>query len=314
MNLPQFKSPYEILQVGYAHEQGIFGQNVTVAVIDTGIFPHEDFFKMPQTGIRTNRLVASCDLVHQRSFPYDNNGHGTHIAGIIGSSGVHDGHYIGIAPACRLISVRILDGKGNGKSENMIQGIHWILEHQKQYNIRIANISIGASDNISPKQDNRLLQAVEELWDCGVIVVAAAGNRGPDKGSVTIPGTCPKIITVGAFDDFKGISVRGNIIKNYSGRGPTGACVVKPEIVAPGAHILSCKNAKNGYTLKSGTSMATPFVTGAIALLIACYPNITGKDVKLALYRSARNTGFPKEQQGWGLLNIPALLSFINYM
>lgn len=327
MNLPQFKTPYEILQVSYAHERGIFGKNVTIAVIDTGIFPHEDFFKMPKTTTRVNRLIAAPDWVnppqappfretsvHRRSFSYDNSGHGTHIAGIIGSSGIYNGHYIGIAPACNLIGVRILDGRGNGKTENMLLGIEWILAHQKQYNIRIVNISIGAVNSISPEKDSQLLQAVEKLWDAGIIVVAAAGNHGPKKGSVTVPGTCPKIITVGASDDYKSIPMGGGRIKDYSGRGPTSACIVKPEVLAPGSHILSCKNANSGYSIRSGTSMATPFVTGAIALLVECYPDITGKDVKLALYQSCKNIGFPKEQQGWGLLNIPALLSFINYM
>lgn len=314
MNLPQFPTPYETIQAGYAHERGIFGQNVTVAVIDTGIFPHEDFFKMPKTGVRTNRLIASCDLVQQKSFPCDNSGHGTHIAGIIGSAGKYNGRYIGIAPACRLISIRILDGRGEGKAENMLSGIAWILKHQKQYEIRIVNISIGAVDTITNHKDNALLKAVEALWDAGIVVVAAAGNRGPQKGSVTIPGTCPKIITVGASDDYRSIPMRGTMIKDYSGRGPTAACIVKPEIVAPGSHILSCRNAKRGYTFKSGTSMATPFVTGSIALLMERYPDITGKDVKLALYQSGRKVQLPKEQQGWGLLNIPALLSFVNYM
>lgn len=312
--MPQFQTPYEILQVSYAHERGIFGQNITIAVIDTGIFPHNDFFKAPHTKTPVNRLLAAPDFVHQGSHSHDNNGHGTHIAGIIGSSGIYNGHYIGIAPACRLVSIRILDGRGEGKVENMLSGIHWILEHQKQYQIRIVNISIGAVENITSEKDNLLLQAVEALWDAGIIVVAAAGNHGPKKGSVTIPGTCPKIITVGASDDYRSIPMRGTMIKDYSGRGPTSACIVKPEILAPGSHILSCKNAKKGYTVKSGTSMAAPFATGAIALLMECYPDITGKDVKLALYQSCRNLHLPKEQQGWGLLNIPSLLSFINYM
>lgn len=314
MNMPQFKTPYEILQVRYAHERGIFGQNVTVAVIDTGIFPHEDFFKMPQTNMRANRIIAASDFIHPGRSPHDTSGHGTHIAGIIGAAGIYNGHYIGIAPACRLISIRILDGRGEGKASNMLLGINWILEHQKQYKIRIVNISIGAIENISSEKDNLLLNAVEELWNAGIIVVAAAGNCGPKKGSVTIPGTCPKIITVGASDDYKSIPMHGTMIRDYSGRGPTPACIVKPEVIAPGSHIVSCKNAKRGYTIRSGTSMATPFVTGAIALLLECYPDITGKDVKLALYQSCKNLNLPKEQQGWGLLNIPALLSFINYM
>lgn len=317
MELPQLKNPYEILQAGYAHTQGIYGRNVTVAVIDTGIFPHEDFYKFPaqpaglQKQTLQSRYLAAPDFIRHRKTPYDNSGHGTHIAGIIGSAGMLNGHFVGIAPGCNLVSVRILDGRGNGNMQNMLEGIYWILEHRQQYHIRIANISIGTVEHIPSEKSSQLSDAVEAMWDAGIIVVAAAGNRGPKRGSVTVPGTCPKVITVGASDDYRTIPMDGIMIKDYSGRGPTKNCIVKPEILAPGSHIVSCKNARRGYVVKSGTSMSTPFVSGAIALLLEKYPAMTNKDVKLALYQTAKRLNFPKEQQGWGLLNIPALLSLI---
>ncbi len=309
MNMPPQNNPHEILQTAYAHARNIYGRGVTVAVIDTGIFPHRDFYAHG-----TCRLLAACDFIQHKNEPTDMNGHGTHIAGIIGSAGTVNGHYVGMAPACNLVSVRILDGKGSGTLEHMLEGVYWILEHQKQYHIRIANISIGTASHISSEKDKRLLEAVEMMWDAGIIVVAAAGNQGPLRGSVTAPGTSPKIITVGASDDYMGIIINNKPVKHYSGRGPTSQCVIKPEILAPGFHIVSCKNARSGYVMKSGTSMSTPFVSGAIALLLEKYPDMTGKDVKLALFQSANRRQLTEDKQGWGLLNIPALLHFTSYM
>ena len=308
-------NPYDLLGISYAHARGIFGRNITVAIIDTGISLHQDFFHIPA---KTDRLPHPChcrvaafhDVLGREHKPVDTNGHGSHIAGIIGSCGMHNGHYIGVAPACRLLAVRILDGRGNGRLEHMLKAVTWILEHQQQYQIRIVNISIGALPSGNPKRDQLLLEAVEALWDAGIIVVSAAGNQGPDRHTVTVPGTCPKIITVGSCDDDLAVKSNGRLVRHYSGRGPTRSCVIKPEILAPGYGILSCRNYKYGYTVKSGTSMATPFVSGAIALLLEQHPTWTGRDVKLALYHSCRDLGLPKEQQGWGLLSVPALLQY----
>lgn len=300
MTIPATKTPYSILQTGYAHAQGIYGGGITVAVIDTGIFPHRDL---------QNRIIACADFLQRRQMPYDSNGHGTHIAGIIGSAGIANGHYIGVAPKCSLVSIRILDGKGNGSIAYMLEGIQWILENHRRYHIRIVNISIGVLDQVTKPRDEELIRAVEALWDAGLVVVVAAGNKGPEKSSVTAPGTSPKVITVGASDDDNSVYVHRRIRKDYSGRGPTKNCIVKPEIVAPGFNIMSCRNSRSGYIIRSGTSMSTPFVSGAIALLLERYPSMTNRDVKLALYQSAADIGLPKEQQGWGLLNIPALLN-----
>ncbi len=308
-------SPYDLLGVSYAHAKGIFGSNITVAIIDTGIALHQDFFHVPAPYSHMPRsckcrIHAFHDILGKNRMPVDTNGHGTHIAGIIGSCGMANGHYIGIAPACSLLAIRILDGHGNGHFEHLLKAIDWILMHRHQYHIRIVNISIGALPSGNPDRDDLVLAAVESLWDAGIIVVSAAGNQGPDKCTVTVPGTSPKIITVGAYDDDLAVRSNGRIVKHYSGRGPTRACVIKPEIVAPGYGITSCRNHKYGYTTKSGTSMATPFVSGAIALLLELHPEMTGRDVKLALYHSCRDLGLSKEQQGWGLLSIPALLQY----
>ena len=127
--------------------------------------------------------------------------------------------------------------------------------------------------------------------------------------SITTPGISRKVITVGCSDDNTEVLVGGNRMVDYSGRGPTAACVCKPDIVAPGSCVVSCASQTDRYAIKSGTSMSTPIVSGAIALLLEKYPDMTNLDVKLKLMQTARDIGLPKNQQGWGLLDIERLLS-----
>lgn len=154
---------------------------------------------------------------------------------------------------------------------------------------------------------------MENAWDEGIVVVTAAGNNGPKPMTITTPGISRKVITVGCSDDQEMADVQGNKMINYSGRGPTAACICKPDIVAPGSSIISCaaisrRNSKL-YCIKSGTSMATPVVSGAIAALLSKYPNMTNVDVKIRLMEKAIDLGLPKNQQGWGMLDVSNLLS-----
>lgn len=281
------------------------GQNIGVAVLDTGIVLHPDFDK---------RVLSFQDYVNGRPMFYDDSGHGTHVCGIIGGCGrLSQGLYAGIAPACSLIVVKVLDQKGNGKIRNVIEGIRWVLENKDKYAIRIVNISVGTLPQSGDTEEDHLIRAVELLWDSGIVVIAAAGNYGPDSGTVTTPGISKKIITVGASDDDEYITPSG-IRKNYSGRGPTRDCVCKPDVVAPGSYITSCnarylRNGGRYYTVKSGTSMATPIVSGAAALLLSKYPDMSNVELKLRLRESCRDLGLPHNQQGWGLLDVAALLS-----
>ena len=157
-------------------------------------------------------------------------------------------------------------------------------------------------------ETSALVRGVEEIWDAGLVVVVAAGNMGPKRGTITTPGISRKVITVGCSDDDQVVNVMGSRMSDYSGRGPTRSCVCKPDIVAPGAAITSCSNQSGCYTIKSGTSMATPYVSGAIALLLEQNPEMSNRDVKLLLRERAVDLGLPRNQQGWGLLDIPSLL------
>ncbi len=155
------------------------GKGIGVAVIDTGIFPHVDF---------DNRIIAFQDMEHGRKEPYDDNGHGTHIAGILGGSGsASRGKCRGIAPECDFIGIKVLDKQGNGKKEHVLQAFQWILENHVKYHIRIVNISVGTTYR-SDGDHRILIDGVDQVWDAGLVVVAAAGNGGPAPGTVTAPG------------------------------------------------------------------------------------------------------------------------------
>ena len=216
----------------------IDGHGVTTAVLDTGISPHPDL---------KGRIVAFGDMLYGKKRMYDDNSHGTHVAGIIaGSGGLSSGLYAGIAPASQIVAVKVLDQKGEGKIRFLIEGIKAILRNRDKWQIRIVNISIGTLPHQGDEEEMELMRWVDRLWDEGLVVVTAAGNFGPRSGTVTIPGISKKVITVGASDDGNQKDRYGKVGTNYSGRGPTSECVCKPDLVAPGSYIRSC----NGFSQK----------------------------------------------------------------
>ena len=246
------------------------------------------------------------DFIRQRPQPYDDNGHGTHISGIIGAGG--KGAIHGVAPGCYLWSCKVLDKNGNGKIQDTCQAVEDIVAYNQRHTqkIRIMNISVGMLERVQPELQKRLLQCVERAWDQGIVVLAAAGNNGPGEHTVTSPGISKKIITVGSLDS---CSETRRELSLYSGRGPTASCVVKPEIVMPGTDIISCGTRQGSYVKKSGTSMAVPIVSGIIALLLSKDPSLTPNEVKLQLYRSADRTGMDRRIKCWGTIDLRKLLS-----
>lgn len=288
-----------------ARQMGLTGKGIGVAILDTGIYLHPDF---------QDRVAAFQDFVGRRSLPYDDNSHGTHIAGVIGGRSFSTGgRYDGMAPGCRLIMVKVLDSKGDGTVANVLAGLRWIRAYREQYNIRIVNISVGSACKPGTGENSTLVRGVDAAWDAGLVVVVAAGNEGPGPMSITTPGISRKVITVGCSDDYKSVEVAGNRIVDYSGRGPTASCICKPDLVAPGSNIVSCnalaRRGGNLYTRKSGTSMATPIVSGAIALLLEKEPELTNRDVKLRLLSACDDCGLSRNQQGHGRLNVKKLLT-----
>lgn len=283
----------------HCQETGYSGKGVTVAVLDSGIYPHADY---------ADRIVGFYDIFTGRTKAYDDQGHGTHIAGIIGGNGRASGRtYMGMAPEARLFSLKVLDKMGNGETEQVLKALEYLLSVKEQYRIRIVNMSVGTIPKAGQTEKNNLVRAVERVWDAGLVVVAAAGNNGPEPMSITTPGISRKVITVGSSEKDKRLE-NGKIAGGASGRGPTPFCVCKPDILAPGKGVISCRNAKNGYIAKTGTSMSTAVVSGAIALLLEKKPWLTPAEVKLALYRSAVDLGWDKNRQGWGMLDVKRLL------
>lgn len=311
----------DIIESRWAHNNGYYGNRVGVAIVDTGIGLHKDFTE------GGNRVIAFKDFISGKTEPYDDNGHGTHVAGIIGGNGYSSkGKYMGIAPACNFIIIKVLDHRGDGNISDVLAGLQWIIDNREKYNIRVVNISVGTSAKDSLDENSLLVQGVNAVWDSGIIVVVAAGNNGPGPMSISTPGISRKVITVGSSDDNVSVEVFGSRAKDYSGRGPTPYCIKKPDIVAPGSNIISCNINRYSskvrgksqryqendypmmYTIKSGTSMATPVVSGAIVLLLSVHPELNNKEVKLKLRNSAVDLGQRWEKQGWGILNVKRLL------
>lgn len=264
------------------HNKGITGKNITIAVMDSGLFPHPDIPNIP----------VFIDLVAGIKTPYDDFSHGTHVSGIIAS------RRIGVAPGCNIIGIKVLDKRGNGKTATFIEGIKWIIQNKERYQIRIANISIGGT-NKELKNDKNLLNLwVTKLWETGIIVCCSAGNNGPTPDTITAPGNCKKVITVGSYDG-----------KHFSSAGPLLPYITKPELVAPGTNILSTKP-YGGYSIKSGTSMSVPFISGICALLLEKSPYLTNDQIKIRLMEAAYTVPYlPYNMQGAGVVNLPKLLS-----
>lgn len=282
-------------------------RGITIAMLDTGVGIHPDF---------GHRIIDFKDFVNGRENQYDDSGHGTHVAGCICGNGlVSKGKYRGIAPYSRLVVGKVLDYKGDGVIESMAEGIEWVLDLQRKYDIRILNISIGMGENTDKERMERLLTLVDEAWKCGLVVVCAAGNAGPKPMSLSPIGARRQVITVGCHEGGY-FGDREHLCENYSGRGPSPYDMKKPDLVAPGTDIISCNVGierkgrfyRNAYTAKSGTSMATPIVSGGAALLLQKYPFYTNEQVKQRLQRTARDLKEPWSKQGWGMIQVDRLL------
>lgn len=284
---------------------GVDGNGITVAVLDTGIMNHPDF---------DNRIVAFRDFVNGKKVMYDDNGHGTHVAGILGGNGFLSRKKCrGIAPSVNIVSLKVLDQNGNGSLKQILGALDWLLHHYEKYGIRIVNISIGTLPDRETQDGSIMMQKIDALWDANLCIFAAAGNAGPQKGSITSPGINRKIITVGCCESFPVIEHGRRVRMRYSGRGPVSqSCVMKPEVVAYGKDILSCNHryyeGQKPYVQKSGTSMAAPMASAAAALLLEKYPKLTNGQVKLCFRDSCRSLLLPSNQQGWGLIQPDRLL------
>ncbi len=292
----------QLLSIDRIHRSEILGQGIGIAILDTGIYSHRDF---------KGRIVEFKDCTTaNRTAMYDDNSHGTHVAGIAAGSGAASkGSYTGMAPAATIIPIKVLNRKGHGDSSIIMKGIQWLCANHIKYNIRVVNISIGTPSSTCADESSGLVRAVDSMWDMGITVIVSAGNNGPGYHTITTPGISRKIITVGSSNHISSPDAYNGTIRTYSGKGPTFCEIPKPDIVAPGADIISCHNQRNGYTAKSGTSMSTPIVSGAAALVFSYNKTLTNNEFKQLLCQSADNLGYDRYTQGCGLINITRLLS-----
>lgn len=310
------------------HQQGVRGNNVTVAVLDTGTYSYNALRK---NTYGNKRYFGAYD-VFTDSFSEsstDANGHGTHVSSVaVNSSTDAQGNYFGVAPDANLISVKAFDEHGMGTYADVIEGIEWLITHKNEYNIRVLNLSFSANATSEYWQDP-LNRAVMKAWEAGIVVVASAGNSGPDHLSIGVPGNVPYVITVGAMTDaFTPDDFSDDYIPHFSGQGPTLDGFVKPEVIAPGGHVLGLMNLQselaqsypefhNGYRYfeMSGTSQSSAVVAGAVALMLQLDPELSPDQVKCKLLSSAsaaltddESMAYSVFRQGAGLVDVQAAI------
>lgn len=337
------------------HKQGVTGEGVTIAVLDTGLW------KAPSIEFGANgapRILAQYDALPGGSFAADDcgdddedededeyendsdcgsvsnpaymdiddwNGHGTHITSIMVSSDkVKDGRYQGIAPDAGIVAVRAFEPDGSGTYLNVIKALDWIVSHRAQYQIRILNLSFGARA-ASHYWDDPVNQAVMAAWKRGIVVVTAAGNSGPGPMTVGVPANVPYVITVGAMtDNFTPSDRTDDRLARFSAAGPTVEGFVKPDVVAPGGHMLGKMppyawlplaypdfvQADGDYFSMSGTSQSAAVVSGVLALMLQAEPSLPPDDAKCRLMVSARfairddgSAAYSVFQQGAGMVD-----------
>jgi len=254
--------------------------DVVLTILDTGI----DSLHMDLDG---GKVIGWKDFVNDSLRPYDDHGHGTHCASIAAGSGDADPTYKGVAPGAALVGVKVMNKYGSGSTSTIIAGIEWVVANKATYGIRVLSISLGSSAN-SDGQD-ALSLACNNAVDAGIVVCVSAGNTGPAKNTIGSPAAAAKPITVGAMSDCGEL---GYYLAAFSSRGPTLDNRVKPDVCAPGVNINAAKaNTTNEYTIKSGTSMSTPFAAGTAALMLDADPYLTPANVKSELMTTAQDWG-----------------------
>ena len=313
---------------------GFTGAGVGVAVIDSGIVNwHDDLTNRNsrQYPYGDQRVSAFVDFVDSRPQPYDDDGHGTHVAGIISGNGYDSGGLrTGSAPDASLVVLKVLDVNGQGTISNIVAALDWVLANHTQYNIRVVNMSVGAGVTESYWTDPLTL-AAKRVVDAGIVVVAAAGNKGknaygrPQYGAIIAPANAPWVLTVGGTST-SGTPDRGDdVMAGFSSRGPTFIdWAAKPDLAAPGTSLYSLASpgstlvnkhpnallhgivptAEAPYLALSGTSMAAPVVSGTVALMLQANPSLTPNAVKAILqYTAEEREGYKALEQGAGFLN-----------
>jgi len=331
----------KIINADDAHEAGITGEGVTVAILDTGL---ANFDAINLTSSGANRAVTFVDILNNPSISdaelSDDNGHGTHLASIIANSsssynsdGELNGGYNGVAPDVNLVVVKAFDEQGYSSYMNILQSIEYIIDNAEALDIKVLNLSFSTTPS-SLYWDDPINQALMKAWDAGITVVASAGNTGSDAMTIGVPGNTPYLITVGAIsDNYTPHDPNDDFVTSFSSAGPTYEAYIKPELVAPGSRIQGLMgedsyirqqyalyedvdSIKYDYFELSGTSQSTAVMSGVVALMLQADPYLTPNDIKCRLIATARvatndagELAYSIFQQGAGLVDAMAAIN-----
>jgi serine protease AprX len=306
----------DTMRVPDVWKMGLDGTGISIAVVDSGITTDTDFSYNPKSISFATNSVNVNDIY----------GHGTHVAGIIAGNGKDSGGlFKGVAPGAKLISLKIADGTGMAYESDVVAALQWVYNNKNSYNIRVVNLSLNTtaeqSYHVSP-----LDAAVEILWFNGVVVVVSSGNKGAGGNYNTAnasPANDPFVISVGAVDEKGTTSTRDDTFASYTAWGTTMDGYFVPNMMAPGSNIYSVLSSSSDWDIQypdrvtadgqyfriSGTSMAAPMVTGAVALLLQDEPNLTPDQVK---YRLLNNSAAITLKFGTGASAVSYTLPYLN--
>ena len=293
------------------------GQGVTVAVVDSGIAVNPDL----NDYLGASRVITRVNFVNDTMLPDDYYGHGTHVAGAMAGLGqASGGVYLGVAPEAQLVDVRVMNDHGHGNTSDVIKGLQWVYDHRDTYNIRVVNLSLNSR---VPESYHRsaLNAALEVLWFNNIVVVVSAGNGG--KQHLYPPANDPFVLTIGSADDKGTVNRDDDTLSTFSAYGMTADGFLKPDLLAPGANIVSLLASDDSnllaafpqkkvvapnnstYFKMSGTSMAAAVAAGAVAMLLEDEPQLTPDQVKYRLLATARAFAGPEScAAGAGYLDL----------
>jgi serine protease AprX len=314
-----------------AWAQGVTGQGVTVALIDTGV--------APVPGLDApDKVLDGPDLSYESQTPatryLDGYGHGTHMAGIIaGADAGLDpqrpvaGKFAGVAPGAQLLNMKVAAGDGGADVSQVIAALDWVVEHRNDVgmNVRVANLSYG-TESLQSWQVDPLARAVENAWNHGIFVVASAGNSGLQSPTLLMPARDPHIMAVGAVDHDGTASTLDDDVADFTNGGNVGR---RPDLLAPGKSVVSLRvpssyvdlthpegrlagDSAGRFFRGSGTSQAAAVVAGEAALLFQANPNLTPDQVKAALLQTSRPLTLDRSPaQGAGVTDVGAAVTLV---
>ncbi|MFY0408681.1 S8 family serine peptidase [Solicola sp. PLA-1-18] len=292
------------------------GKGVTVAVVDTGIAPVEG---LDAAGKVVNGPDLSFEGQRAGTRYVDGFGHGTHMAGIIAGKDAGANGFAGVAPDAQLLNMKVGAADGAADVTQVIAALDWVVAHRKDngMNVRVINLAYG-TQSVQPWQVDPLARAVENAWNAGIVVVAAAGNDGLEAPSLLMPAVDPHVLAVGAVDHVGTESTLDDVVADFSNGGSTTR---RADVIAPGRSIVSLRvpgsyidtfhpegrvtgDATGRFFRGSGTSQATAVTAGEVALLLQARPSLTPDQVKALLKATARPLVHSRPEMGAGVTDV----------